>query len=138
MTRAWDVTLSTSSTKNIYTSGPLKGIWSPFAVKFGLSVFSDYQFQDGPLSGFGFGGGYVHKTRAPYVLANGADLSNLIKDQNELDLRLFYVIKPWRFELNINNVTDQRFVTPRLANSPQYDWYVNQPLQVLGKVTFKF
>ncbi len=138
LTRAWDVTLSTSSTKNIYTSGPLKDIWSPFAVKFGLSVFSDYQFQDGLLSGFGFGGGYVHKTRAPYVLANGADLSNLIKDQNELDLRLFYVIKPWRFELNVNNVTDQRYVTPRLANSPQYDWYVNQPLQVLGKVTFKF
>jgi len=82
LTRAWDVTLSTSSTKNT-TSGPLKDIWSPFAVKFGLSVFSDYQFQDGLLSGFGFGGGYVHKTRAPYVLATARTSQTLIKDQNE-------------------------------------------------------
>ena len=137
-TRAWDVTLSTSSTKNIYTSGPLKDIWSPFAVKFGLSIFSDYQFQDGPLRGFGFGAGYIHKTRAPYVLANGADLSGLIKNQDTLDLRLFYELRPWRFELNINNVTDERFFTPRLANAPQYDWFVNQPTQVLGKVIYKF
>jgi len=138
LTRAWDVTLSTSSTKNIYTSGPLNDIWSPFAVKFGVSVFTDYQFQEGPLSGFGVGGGYIHKTRAPYVLANGADLSDLIKNQDTVDLRLFYVMNPWRFDLTINNVTDQRFVTPRLANAPQYDWFVNQPTQVVGKVTFKF
>jgi outer membrane receptor for ferric coprogen and ferric-rhodotorulic acid len=138
LTRSWDITLSASSTKNIYTSGPLKDIWSPFAVKFGLSVFSDYQFQTGPLSGLGFGGGYVHKTRAPYVLANGADLSDLIKNEDTVDLRLFYIIKSWRFDLNINNVTDERFVTPRLANSPQYDWFVNQPTQVLAKATFSF
>ncbi len=138
LSRAWDVTLSASSTKNIYTSGPLTDTWSPFAVKFGLSVFSDYQFQYGPLTGFGFGGGYVHKTRAPYVLLNGADLSDLIKNQDTLDLRLFYDMKPWRFELNVNNVTDQRFFTPRLANAPQYDWFVNQPTQVLGKVIYKF
>jgi iron complex outermembrane receptor protein len=138
LSRAWDVTLSTSSTKNIYTSGPLENIWSPFAVKFGLSVFSQYQFQGGWLRGFGFGGGYIHKTRAPYVLANGADLSALIKNQNTLDLRLFYVMKPWRFDLSVNNLNNERFITPRLANSPQYDWFVNQPRQVVGKVTFKF
>ena len=138
LSRAWDITLSTSSTKNIYTSGPLKDIWSPFAVKFGLSVFTDYQFQYGPLTGLGFGAGYVHKTRAPYVLNNGADLSDLIKDQNTLDLRLFYDRKPWRLELNVNNVTNQRFYTPRLANAVQYDWFVNQPTQVLGKVIIKF
>ena len=138
LSRAWDVTLSTSSTKNIHTSGPLENIWSPFAVKFGLSVFSQYQFQDGWLRGFGFGGGYIHKTRAPYVLANGADLSALIKSQNTLDLRLFYVMKPWRFDLSVNNLNNERFITPRLANSPQYDWFVNQPRQVVGKVTFRF
>ena len=138
LSRSWDVTLSSSSTKNIYTSGPLEGIWSPFAVKFGLSLFSDYQFQEGLLRGFGFGGGYVHKSRAPYVLANGADLSHLIKNQDTLDLRLFYITGPWRIDLNVNNLTDQRLITPRLANSPQYDWFVNQPTQVIGKITFKF
>jgi outer membrane receptor for ferric coprogen and ferric-rhodotorulic acid len=138
LTRSWDVTLSTSSTKNVYTSGELEGIWSPFAVKFGLSVFSDYQFQEGALRGLGVGGGYIHKTRAPYVLTNGADLSDLIKNQDTLDLRLFYIAGAWRFDISATNVTDERFVTPRLANSPQYDWYVNQPTQVLGKVTFKF
>ena len=138
LSRAWDVTLSTSSTKNIYTSGPLEGIWSPFAVKFGLSVFSDYQFVDGPLRGLGIGGGYVHKTRAPYVLTNGADLSHLIKDENTLDLRLFYIVGAWRIDLSVDNLTDQRFITPRLANAVQYDWFVNEPTQVIGKVTFKF
>jgi outer membrane receptor for ferric coprogen and ferric-rhodotorulic acid len=138
LSRAWDVTLSASSTKNIYTSGPLKDIWSPFAVKFGLSVFSDYQFVDGPLRGFGFGGGYIHKTRAPYVLTNGADLSRLIKNENTLDLRLFYVGGSWRIDLSVDNLTDQRFITPRLANAVQYDWFVNQSTQVIGKVTFKF
>ena len=138
LSRAWDVTLSASSTKNVYTSGPLDGLQSPFAVRFGLSVFSDYQFQEGVLRGFGFGGGYIHKTRAPYVLENGANLSDLIKNQNTLDVRLFYVMARWRFDLNVNNVTDQRFITPRLANSPQMDWYVNQPTQVVAKATFKF
>jgi iron complex outermembrane receptor protein len=138
LSRAWDVTLSASSTKNVYTSGLLDGLQSPFAVKFGMSVFSDYQFQDGVLRGFGFGGGYIHKTRAPYVLENGANLSDLIKNQDTLDVRLFYVMTQWRFDLNVNNVTDQRFITPRLANSPQYDWYVNQPTQVVAKATFKF
>jgi outer membrane receptor protein involved in Fe transport len=55
-----------------------------------------------------------------------------------VDLRLFYITGPWRIDLNVNNLTDQRLITPRLANSPQYDWFVNQPTQVIGKVTFKF
>lgn len=138
LSRSWDVTLSASSTKNIYTSGPLKDIWSPFAVKFGLSMFSDYQFIDGPLRGFGFGGGYVHKTRAPYVLENGANLSDLIKNENTVDLRLFYVARSWRFDLSVDNLTDERFFTPRLANAAQYDWFVNQPTQVMGKFTYRF
>jgi outer membrane receptor for ferric coprogen and ferric-rhodotorulic acid len=134
----WNVTASVSTTENIYTSGPLQGFSSPFAVPFGLSIYSDYEFLDGPLEGFGFGGGYVLKTRAPYKLYNGADLSGLIKDDSEASARLFYDFEPWRIDLFVNNLTNYRWVAPRLVNAPQYDWYVNQPRQIYAKLTFKF
>lgn len=138
ITPNWDVTASASSTKNKYTAGLLKGISSPFAVPFGVSVFSSYTISDGPLTGLGFGGGYIYKNRAKYVLSNGADLSSLIADQKELDLRLFYERKAWRFDLYVNNVTNNRFVAPRLANAAQYDWFVNMPRQIYAKVGYKF
>ena len=134
----WNVTTSISSTNNVYTSGTLKGFSSPFAVPFGLSVYSDYEFQDGMLQGFGLGGGYILKTRASYKLFNGADLSGLIKDDNEADLRLFYDAKPWRFDVFVNNLTNYRYIAPRLVNSPQFDWFVNQPRQIYAKITYKF
>jgi outer membrane receptor protein involved in Fe transport len=138
LSKAWDITASLSSTKNEYTSGSLKGFSSPFAVPFGLSIYSDYQFQEGPLAGFGFGGGYVFKTRAEYKLFNGANLSGLIANESELALRMFYEVGRYRFDLFINNVTDNRYFAPRLVNSPQYDWYVNQPRQIYTKMSLKF
>ena len=135
---AWDVTASLSHTKNKYTDGALKGISSPFAVPFGLSIFSSYKFLDGPLEGLGVGGGYIYKTRAPYKLNNGADLSHLINDDKELDLRVFYEVNTWRFDLFLNNVTNNRYIAPRLANAVQYDWFVNQPRRVYVKVAKKF
>lgn len=135
---AWDVTASASSTNNVYTYGELKGFSSPFAVPFGLSVFSDYQLQDGTFKGLGFGGGYVFKTRAPYKLYNGADLSGLIADDKEASLRLFYEVDRFRADLFVNNLTDDRYIAPRLANSPQYDWFVNQPRQIYAKLSVKF
>ncbi|MFT4253312.1 MAG: TonB-dependent receptor, partial [Caulobacter sp.] len=138
LTPNWDVSASVSSTKNTYQAGPLKGISSPFAVPLGISVFSSYKFLDGPLEGLGFGGGYIYKDRAKYVLNNGADISHLIADQKELDLRLFYEKDAWRFDLYANNVTNQRYIAPRLANAVQYDWFVNQPRRIYAKVSAKF
>ena len=134
----WDLTASASSTKNEYTGGPLKGLKSPFGVPLGLSVFSSYKLLAGPLKGFGFGGGYIYKKRAPYKLNNGADLSSLINDNKELDLRLFYELGAWRFDLYANNVTNNRYIAPRLSNAVGYDWFVNQPRRIYAKITAKF
>jgi len=123
------VTLSNFPTKNIYTSGRSRTSGHPLRSNSSVGIFG-LSVSRTDFGGFGFGGGYVHKTRAHLCVGQRRGLSNLIKDQNELELRLFYVIKPWRFELNINNVTDKRSLPPGWRTSPKYDWYVNQPLQV--------
>lgn len=70
------------------------------------SGWADYTFQDGPLRGFGFGGG------VRYVGASFADTANqLVVPARVLgDLALHYEWQNWRVALNASNVTDQIFV----------------------------
>jgi iron complex outermembrane recepter protein len=71
-----------------------------------ISGWADYTFKDGPLAGFGFGGG------ARYVGGSWADPANTLEVPGVLlgDLALHYEWQNWRTALNVINVTDKIYV----------------------------
>ena len=71
------------------------------------SLWGDYTFQDGPLRGFGFGGG------VRYVGASYADQANTmpVPSYALLDAAVHYEIDGWRLGLNAFNLSDKTYVS---------------------------
>ena len=79
----------------------------PAAPTFSTSLWSTYQFQSGPMRGWGFGGGVT------YVGERFGEITNSYKvgAYARLDATLFYEIDPtWRFAVNGRNLTDRRYI----------------------------
>ncbi|OAE97354.1 ligand-gated channel [Bradyrhizobium centrolobii] len=70
------------------------------------SGWADYTFKDGPLAGFGFGGG------VRYVGSSWADAANTLEVPAVVlgDLALHYEWQNWRTALNVINLTDKVYV----------------------------
>lgn len=70
------------------------------------SGWMDYTFQDGPLTGFGFGGG------VRYIGSSFADQANLLPVPSVVlgDAALHYEWQNWRAALNVINVADTIYV----------------------------
>jgi iron complex outermembrane receptor protein len=70
------------------------------------SVWADYTFQEGPLTGFGFGGG------VRYVGKSFADTANthLVPSVVLGDATIHYEWQNWRAALNVINVADKVYV----------------------------
>ncbi|MCK1384679.1 TonB-dependent siderophore receptor [Bradyrhizobium sp. 21] len=71
-----------------------------------VSGWADYTFKDGPLEGFGFGGG------VRYVGSSWADAANTLEVPAVVlgDLVLHYEWQNWRTALNVINLTDKIYV----------------------------
>jgi iron complex outermembrane receptor protein len=71
-----------------------------------VSGWADYTFKDGPLEGFGFGGG------VRYVGSSWADPANTLEVPAVVlgDLALHYEWQNWRTALNVINLTDKIYV----------------------------
>ncbi|MDH2400811.1 TonB-dependent siderophore receptor [Bradyrhizobium sp. SSUT18] len=71
-----------------------------------VSGWADYTFKDGPLEGFGFGGG------VRYVGSSWADAANTLEVPAVVlgDLALHYEWQNWRTALNVINLTDKIYV----------------------------
>jgi iron complex outermembrane recepter protein len=71
-----------------------------------VSGWADYTFKQGPLTGFGFGGG------VRYVGASWADAANTLDVPAVVlgDLALHYEWQNWRTALNVINLTDKIYV----------------------------
>jgi iron complex outermembrane receptor protein len=71
-----------------------------------VSGWADYTFREGPLDGFGFGGG------VRYVGASWADTANTLEVPAVVlgDLALHYEWQNWRTALNVINLTDKIYV----------------------------
>lgn len=71
-----------------------------------VSGWADYTFKDGPLAGFGFGGG------VRYVGSSWADPANTLEVPSVVlgDLALHYEWQNWRTALNVINLTDKIYV----------------------------
>jgi iron complex outermembrane receptor protein len=70
------------------------------------SGWADYTFKEGPLTGFGFGGG------VRYVGSSWADTANTLEVPAVVlgDLALHYEWQNWRTALNVINLTDKIYV----------------------------
>ena len=70
------------------------------------SLWGDYTFQSGPLTGFGFGGGVRYNGISYADTANSLVVPYYVLG----DLALHYETKGWRFALNVTNITDHIYV----------------------------
>ena len=70
------------------------------------SVWTDYTFQEGPLTGFGFGGG------VRYIGKSFADNANTLAVPSVVlgDATVHYEWQNWRAALNVINVADTIYV----------------------------
>jgi iron complex outermembrane receptor protein len=70
------------------------------------SAWMDYTFQEGPLTGFGFGGG------VRYIGSSFADQANLMPVPSVVlgDATVHYEWKNWRAALNVINIADTIYV----------------------------
>jgi iron complex outermembrane receptor protein len=70
------------------------------------SLWADYTFQEGPLTGFGFGGG------VRYVGKSFADIANTLVIPSVVlgDVAVHYEWQNWRAALNVINVADTIYV----------------------------
>ena len=104
----------------------------PAAPVFSTSVWSTYQFQGGPLRGFGFGGGIT------YVGERFGDITNTYKvgAYARLDAALFYEIDPtWRLAVNGRNLTDRRYIEQPFN---PFNNLPGAPLTVLASLTARY
>jgi len=71
-----------------------------------VSGWADYTFRDGPLAGFGFGGG------VRYVGSSWADAANTLEVPAVVlgDLAVHYEWQNWRTAINVTNLTDKIYV----------------------------
>lgn len=94
---------------------------TPFGVPdvFG-SIWANYEFENGPMAGFAFGGGVRYVGASP-------DNSNTVESDSStlFDLISYYKRGHWRVALNATNVFDKQYVSAVfLANS--YAYYGNR------------
>lgn len=77
------------------------------------SGWADYTFKDGPLAGFGFGGGIR------YIGSSWADTANSLEVPAVVlgDAALHYEWQNWRTALNVINLTDKIYVASCAAAS---------------------
>jgi iron complex outermembrane receptor protein len=94
-------------------------------------VFLDYTFQNGPLKGFGFGGG------ARYVGRSFADVENTLEVPSYwlADLALHYDWEGWRTQINVTNLFDDTYVS---ACSDENSCFYGERRKAMISATYKW
>lgn len=97
------------------------------------SLWMDYGFQDGPLGGFGFGGGlrFVGKT-----VDQAGTVSSSPYVQDEYMVR--YELDDWRLSLNVKNLFD-RDVEYQCSSTANAEYcYLQEPLTLTARLARRF
>ncbi|UPT91806.1 TonB-dependent siderophore receptor [Bradyrhizobium barranii subsp. apii] len=96
-----------------------------------VSGWADYTFKDGPLAGFGFGGG------VRYVGASWADAANTLEVPAVVlgDLAVHYEWQNWRTAINVINLTDKIYVASCAAAS---SCFYGDRRRVTASVSYKW
>ncbi|MBR0839533.1 TonB-dependent siderophore receptor [Bradyrhizobium liaoningense] len=95
------------------------------------SGWADYTFKEGPLAGFGFGGG------VRYVGSSWADTANTLEVPAVVlgDLALHYEWQNWRTALNVINLTDKIYVASCSFNT---SCFYGDRRRVTASVSYKW
>jgi iron complex outermembrane receptor protein len=108
-----------------------EGLWTRNAPRHGLSTWLKYTLLEGPLSGLGFGIGVSHYTK------QAGDLENtfFLPSYTLLDANITYTRGPLQLQLNLDNLTDERYAT-----GSYNDIYVlpGRPLRARVQATWSF
>lgn len=97
-----------------------------------VSGWADYTFKDGPLAGFGFGGGLR------YIGSSWADTANTLEVLPAVvlgDLAFHYEWQNWRTALNVINLTDKIYVASCAAAS---SCFYGDRRRVTASVSYKW
>lgn len=108
-----------------------------------FTVWSTYHFQEGPLKGFGVGGGiFAYSSRTASIFGDPIDMPAYVR----ADAALYYNraleqgnwlgAKGLNLALNVRNLLDQRYVTTGQAGSSFF--FYGEPFTVLGTVGLRF
>lgn len=111
-----------------------EGAELPFQPKHKVSLFVDYSFIDGPLAGFGLGGGARYLADSPGSLPG--PFNPIIYDTGPsalFDAIMRYDTSDWRFAVNGTNLLDKRYLA---RCSPSC--FFGPERQVIATVTRKF
>lgn len=97
------------------------------------SLWMDYAIQDGPLGGFGFGGGlrFIGRTTS-----SAGDVSTSPQLLDEAMMR--YDVEDWRLSLNVKNVLDREIEYSCSRQTNAEVCYLNEPLTITARVARKF
>lgn len=96
-----------------------------------VSGWADYTFKDGPLAGFGFGGGLR------YIGSSWADTANTLEVPAVVlgDLAFHYEWQNWRTALNVINLADKIYVASCAAAS---SCFYGDRRRVTASVSYKW
>lgn len=96
-----------------------------------VSGWADYTFKDGPLEGFGFGGG------VRYVGSSWADQANTLEVPAVVlgDLAVHYEWRNWRTAINLINLTDKIYVASCASTS---SCFYGDRRRVTASVSYKW
>jgi len=138
----WNVFLSTAYLDSKFTAGEFKNLQPSNAPKFGLSLFTSYELKAGPLNGFGLGAGVVHKGGRESFASDlrYSDGSVVVTDfgaYTEVDARIFYRSKHWKFDASITNLSNEKYYSP-VRNDGGYGINVNPPRTFMLSVARTF
>lgn len=108
-----------------------------------FTVWSTYHFQEGPLKGFGVGGGlFAYSSRTASIFGDPINMPAYAR----ADAALYYNhaleqgnwlgAKGLNLALNVRNLLDQRYVTTGQAGSTFF--FYGEPFTVLGTVGLRF
>ena len=141
ITPAFNVFLSVASMDPKYEGGRFDGLQSANGAKFGASLFSSYELQDGMLRGLGVGAGIVHKAGRKFFgadrqYANGDFVVFDFGSFTEVDARIFYDFGGWRFQLAGTNLLNEKYYSPP-RDVLSFGVHVNPPRQITFRVTRK-
>lgn len=94
-------------------------------------LFFDYTFQDGPLQGFGFGGGIR------YVGSSFATETNTFRVPAYTlgDAQVHYERAGWRLAVNLSNLTDEKYVG---GCADLTSCYYGERRRVTGSISYKW
>lgn len=138
----WELFAAVGLMKAEFADGELKGYQPPEAPKLGVSMFTSYELQQGPLRGLGVGAGVVHKEgRKTWLTPADTEGNPIVFDfgaYTEVDLRLFRNFEHWRFQLAATNLFNERYYSGPPYGFWAYGVHVNPGRAFIGQALYRF